>query len=344
MDASLRIRRQRRGRGRQRLPNLALIASLFLHPSHMASASAAAVGSQLHRRIQGEHVVLADCRDKADVVSSQMAYFVNEPGPTPKDVAVLVTAAGQAALWVNTNTTGLFFDTGVSFTAILGPRVEDGQFAGIGYNDYGNFTCYQRYATPLYTYDTTTCSQVYMCDHSDPPPGGFTQVSDSPSGMSQGTIIGIAVGVVGGLLFLTAAAVVFWYLRRSRRGHQAAPSRHSGEIGSAGTGTGTLSPGPGSETGENKAEVQGLEMHAAPEMDGRVFRRLEMGNDTGKFELDASGHGSAELDTAKGQQSVTEVMAVSPSSAGLPDSPLEHAELQPHPHPHPHPPPPEYVR
>ena len=43
------------------------------------------------------------------------------------------------------------------------------------------------------------------------------------SSMSQGTIIGIAVGVVGGVLFLIATALVFWYIRRSHKARQAGP-------------------------------------------------------------------------------------------------------------------------
>lgn len=169
--------RRRRAAGiaglRLRLPNLALIASLFLSPSHISPAGAApAVGYSSHplqARNEGEHVVLADCRDQSGVVSSQIAYFEKDPGPQPQDVAVVVTPAGQAALWVNANTSGLFTDTGVVFRATLGPRVDEGQFAGTGENGYGNFSCYQNYVKDLYIYAKTTCSQVYLCDHSKPP-------------------------------------------------------------------------------------------------------------------------------------------------------------------------------
>lgn len=129
--------------------------------------------SRLLRRIDGEHVVLADCRDKSGVVSSQMAYFVAAPGPQPQDVAVVQTAPDQAALWVNSNTSGLFTDTGTTFTADLGPKVADGQYAGTGDNGYGPFTCWQIYMKDLYIYDNTTCSQVYSCSH-DPAPCEFS--------------------------------------------------------------------------------------------------------------------------------------------------------------------------
>ncbi len=168
-------RRRRHRRRLPLLPNLALIANLFVHPSCHAVADASpaplyplTLPHHLDRRIDGEHVVLADCRDSNGTVSSQMAYYVAEIGPSPKDVSVVKTTPGQAALWVNTNTTGLFTDTGISFTSVLGPRVDDGQYAGVGYNGYANFTCYQQYVKELYIYDNTVCSQVYMCDHSDP--------------------------------------------------------------------------------------------------------------------------------------------------------------------------------
>jgi hypothetical protein len=130
-------------------------------PDHHSPHPAAA----LEKRIDGEHVVLADCRDQSGTISSQMAYFLSAPGPLPKDVAIVVTTPGQAALWVNGNTTGLFTDTGVRFTSTLGPKVEEGQYAGTGENGYGSFGCWQRYVKGLYTYDQTECSQVYDCEH-----------------------------------------------------------------------------------------------------------------------------------------------------------------------------------
>ena len=164
--------------------------------------------------------------------------------------------------------------------------------------------------------------------------------------MSQGSIIGIAVGVVGGLLFALAAGLVFWYLRRSRRAAAAAAqgtrsSRLSGEL----LRSGTLSQGPGSDTGEpqsptvSEAHSQPVmqQMSAVYEMDGRLFR-IEMASDNGKFEMDALGHGSAELETAKGEAAAatTETKAVSPISPALTNSPLQHDP--------PMSPPPEYVR
>ncbi|KAK5661801.1 hypothetical protein OQA88_9903 [Cercophora sp. LCS_1] len=196
-----------------------LVALAFLGLSVPASAGV------LRPRIDGEHVVLADCRDAAGVVSSQIAYFRGSPGPSPQDVAVVVTSPGQAALWVNTNTSALFTDTGVTFTSTLGPKVADGEYAGTGHNGYGGFSCWQKYQKNLYTYDGTTCHQVYACNH-DPAPAVLpTPVEDTKSsssgggGLSSGALVAIVVGVVGGLVLLAAAAL-FWYWRRTRQSQQ----------------------------------------------------------------------------------------------------------------------------
>lgn len=141
--------------------------------------------------------------------------------------------------------------------------------------------------------------------------------------MSQGTIIGIAVGVGGGVLFIAAAALVFWFLRRSRKS-RAARDLAASEPGS-GSGTGTLSPGPASETGGPKAQAVMQQMRAVYEIDGRLFR-IEMASDTGKFELDSAGHGNAELASdAPREETATastspETKTVSPVSP-LPDTP-----------------------
>lgn len=98
-----------------------------------------------------------------------MAYYPGAPNSAPQDVSVVTTPRGQSRLWVSTTTPGLFTTTGVTFTAKIGPQVNDGQFAGTGNNGYVDFVCFQKYAANLYEYDGTTCSQVYDCNH-DPVP------------------------------------------------------------------------------------------------------------------------------------------------------------------------------
>jgi hypothetical protein len=157
--------------------------------------------------------------------------------------------------------------------------------------------------------------------------------------MSQGTIIGIAVGVVGGLLFIAAAGLVYWYFRRSRRDDAARSELLRTGTLSTGTGPGSdatavESVSPISPTPQNRAVMQ--QMSAVYEMDGRLFR-IEMANDNGKFEMDAAGHGSAELDSpAKADPSSPEIKAVSPLTPGLPDSPVVKDDPQS--------PPPKYAR
>lgn len=168
--------RRHRGSGAEGFSTNVLVAGVvaLLLPTCLATSGTPVVrGSlrigSLQSRDDNEHVVLADCRDGDGVVSSQMAYFPGSPGSTPQDVAVVSTKNGQARLWAGQETAGLFTDTGVTFTADLGPQVEEGELAGTGDNGYGPFTCWQRYSANLYDYDGTTCSQVYDCDHETKP-------------------------------------------------------------------------------------------------------------------------------------------------------------------------------
>ncbi len=138
--------------------------------------------------------------------------------------------------------------------------------------------------------------------------------------MSQGTIIGIAVGVVGGVLFLAAAGLVYWYLRRSRR--REAERNQLLQSGTISTGTGPGSDAtaveiPTEPPTEPPSRAVMQQMSAVYEVDGRLFR-IEMANDNGRFEMDASGHGRLELDSSKGGPEPEIKDALSPA---LPDSP-----------------------
>ncbi|KAK0625452.1 hypothetical protein B0T17DRAFT_617542 [Bombardia bombarda] len=297
---------------------------LFVFNSLVCLATAA---SSMPRRVQGdgslqrreddEHVILSDCRDQNNIVSSQMAYFNGTPGNSPTDVAVVITTPGQAALWVNSNTSALFTDTGVTFTATLGPRVAEGQYAGNGTNGYGTFSCWARFLSLLYSYDGTTCNQVYDCDHEAAPavlptplataaaetPTSTPQTTDSGgSGISEAALIGIIVGVVGTLAVAAAGGLFFWYWRRSKQaGHGATccglfPGNDDEPSGDArNTGGATAA-----------AEVDGKGIHVITEayanhdhkkrpanggiyeMDGQWYR-VEMDAGHGKYELDSTG-------------------------------------------------------
>jgi len=157
--------------------------------------------------------------------------------------------------------------------------------------------------------------------------------------MSQGTIIGIAVGVVGGVLFVIAAGLVYWYFGRARRNNQTDGGKTllGTTTASSTGGPRTHSTGPGSDAGaldsispvsqSPQTPGQGWPGGAQPlgtvyEMDGR-HDRVEVGTDKAKFEMDGAGHGRAELDTAKWGGPSSAVKSVSPPlSPGLPDSPV----------------------
>jgi hypothetical protein len=166
--------------------------------------------------------------------------------------------------------------------------------------------------------------------------------------MSQGTIIGIAVGVVGGVLFLVATGLVIWYFRRSRRG----PAEHapsSSELLRSGT---MSHGGPASDAGELKAQTPApapvvQQVGTVYEVDGRLFR-IEMANDHGRVELDPAGHGTAELASAKAGDAssaaaagteITEAKVVSPVSPTALGFPPEGQTPET-----PQSPPPEYAR
>jgi len=145
--------------------DMGYVMALQAAPRTLPSATAIFYPARSASGKNPEHVVLADCRSDDKSLSSQMAYFPGAPNGNPQDVAVVSTESGQARLWADQNTTGLFTDTGVTFTAKIGPLVEDGAFAGTGNNGYGNFSCFQIYVKNLYQYDGKECSQVYDCNH-----------------------------------------------------------------------------------------------------------------------------------------------------------------------------------
>lgn len=205
-----------------------------------------------------EHVVLADCRaGDTTVFSSQVAYFTGLPNDKPQDVAPVVTPANQTRLWPANTTTAFFATTGTSFTAKLGPPVDLGAFAGTGFNDYANFTCWRRYQANLYKYDGAICAMSYDCTH-EPMPDGTKPGPDpksstapkSPDGsaapsvpgangnnnggsseeLSLGAMIGAIVGGVVGLA-MVAGLIAFVVIQGRRwRRQKDALDREAGAI------------------------------------------------------------------------------------------------------------------
>ncbi|KAK0665317.1 hypothetical protein QBC41DRAFT_15707 [Cercophora samala] len=287
----------------------------------------------IEKRIPGEHVVLADCRDRNNIVSSQMAYYTGDPGPHPIDVTVVETIPGQTALWVNTNTSALFPSSNVTFKAVLGPKVADGQFAGTGDNGYGNFTCWQKHKFNLYEYNNDTlCSQVYACNHDDMPavlptpgassPGATPEAAASSSGLSQGAMIAIIVAVIGSALFGIAMGVFWWYWRRTKQRQQ---QENQSPEGGEPKAESEPSPPPPTyasavlPTSPSAAPKFELAPGTLYEMDGQWYR-VEMATDTSRYEMDAqsikkSAGVTSEEVVEEGEESpTTSAAAGSPSS------------------------------
>ncbi|KAH6654652.1 hypothetical protein BKA67DRAFT_286273 [Truncatella angustata] len=185
-----------------------------------------------------EHVVLADCRDKSGILSSQIAYYPNSNRGTPQDVATVATESGQTALWVCDTTVGLFTDTNTQFVAKLGPKVAEGQYAGTGSNGYdsnnGGFRCWQTFEQDYYVYGNTACNMVYNCDHIIAPSSTAsakcasntaspsssaspTSSGSSTPALTTGAVIGISVGAGVALLIAIGAAFFIWRRLRSKR-------------------------------------------------------------------------------------------------------------------------------
>ncbi|RYP69809.1 hypothetical protein DL771_005918 [Monosporascus sp. 5C6A] len=250
--------------------------------------------ARLVSRADNEHVVLADCRGLNNAFSSQMAYYPGNPRGAPQDVAVVPTPDGQYSLWVDTTTSGLFTTTGVTFTAVLGPRVAEGAYAGTGDNGYGNFSCWARYAKDLYEWDNTSCSMVYDCDHRAAPapttstavttsaaPAASTSTSQTEVSTSRGLPIGAIVGVsigsgIGAILVAVAIFLFLGHLRNQR-------SKDAGE--ETGAARGSLATTGSGSGGWQNPQV----MH---EMDSQ-WRGSEMPSESKMGELD--GNPRAEL-------------------------------------------------
>lgn len=170
-------------------------------------------------------------------------------------------------------------------------------------------------------------------------PAGESSKAEDGNSMSQGTIIGIAVGVVGGVLFLLAAALAIWYYRRWRgsggrfssmllRSRASSTAVGSSDAGEPNTRTQTHSP---SEFSSHLYQPVMEQMPGPYEVDSR--NRVELANDSGKYEMDPQGHGSAELDPSPKQQGTVTLspqnQEVSPITPTHSDSTPQHGDATP---------------
>jgi len=257
-----------------------------------------------------------------------MAYYQAEVDNVPDDVAIVQTPPGQLALWVNTKTSAVFANTDVTFTADLGPKVAEGQYAGTGNNGFhDDFTCWQQRSFQVYVYAKTVCSQVYDCNHKPapdtlPPPldEGETEVpttkppesttgsigttsptgtldrsrnsstpqADARDGLSTGALVAIIVGVVGTVLLSVFGGVFLWLWRRMKKTERE-------RAGDARDGAGGApSPDPSKDGSDRLFELDGQ------------WYRIELAEGNDRYELDGAGiapHGAEpDCEDEKGQK------------------------------------------
>ncbi|KAI1463353.1 uncharacterized protein F4812DRAFT_446631 [Daldinia caldariorum] len=198
-----------------------------------------------------ENVILADCTgsQNSSQLSSEVAYFRNSPNESPGGIAPVTD--GQHRDWADNTTSAYFTDTGTTFKAVLGKRGNAGDYAGVGNNGYGNFSCWQMDSPYLYSHDDKNCFVAYECNHLTSPvpipsasPPAATMSSSSTatpipeSGLSVGAIVGISIGSAAGAILITAVAAFLIYRRwRLKKQGQAATNPQDPRLETGGPGT-----------------------------------------------------------------------------------------------------------
>lgn len=296
---------------------IAAILSLQITKSAGAAVFGRESGRQFSYRDLDEHVVLADCTSPSKRFLSQMAYFRGPVRGQPEDVAVVPTPEGQYSLWVDSTTSALFTTTGVTFTAELGPRVTDGEYAGKGNNGWGDFSCWASYQKNVYQWGNVSCSMVYDCDRRQAPASATSSASASATGLPQetstrrelptGTIVGASVGAGVGAILIVLWALFLWrYLRNKRKAEalateSAAASEHPAPIST---------PPPPQEL---DGQWRGWEVHAHSkegELDGNP--RSELATAT----LDEKLHSSDTFDSRDNSDALRNEVAGPPQRPG----------------------------
>ncbi|KAL0467957.1 hypothetical protein QR685DRAFT_353139 [Neurospora intermedia] len=270
------------------------------------------------KRSTTEHVILCDCLSAQGIRSSQMAYYSADVHGLPTGgVASVETKFNTTAAWYNETTSATWADTGVTFKAVIGYHVAENDCLGKGNNGYGDFTCWQRAKTG-FSYDLNgdgnLCAMMIDCNKDTAPstvpayvPMGSTTTtgtpatSTSPSSsssssdpaasahkvISNGAVIGIAVGIVGAFIFLAGGAsfLVVRRRRQIRKRQQEQEQRQRKEARTESTITEAYAPGS-----DLKNTIY--------ELDGG-WHRHEMGDDTGHYEID--GQVRCEMDGVDGE-------------------------------------------
>ncbi|EAA30266.1 hypothetical protein GE21DRAFT_10477 [Neurospora crassa] len=263
------------------------------------------------KRSKTEHVILCDCLSAQGIRSSQMAYYSAEVHGLPTGgVASVETKFNTTAAWYNDTTSATWADTGVTFKAAIGYHVAENDYLGKGNNGYGDFTCWQRAKTG-FSYDLNedgnVCAMMIDCNKDTAPstapayvPLGSTTTADTPATssssaplsssdpaasaqkdkvISNGAVIGIAVGIVGAFIFFAGGAsfLVARRRRQIRKRQQEQEQRQRKEA---------------------RTESTITDSNIVYELDGG-WHRHEMGDDTGHYEID--GQVRCEMDGVDGE-------------------------------------------
>lgn len=116
-------------------------------------------------RDSSEAIVLANCYSNGQIVLSQMGYYSSgAPRPSGPPSAYADLTFGTYQVWEGAPVTGKFID---NFFTVDIPRPVQvaGDYAGTGQNKQSSFYCYQDIGAVTYETLGTSCSSVYICDH-----------------------------------------------------------------------------------------------------------------------------------------------------------------------------------
>jgi hypothetical protein len=203
-----------------------------------------ATTSVIRRDNTVENVVLANCVDQNGIKSSQMAYYVTGITSSPTTVAGVSTEPGQTQTWEGTGTISAVYQNGVYFNVTIPHPVANGAYAGMGQNNYGNFSCWYDNTPSVYNWGNNSCDMIYDCNHqaapsSTPSTTGTEHPTSTPTGsnantnpsatatmtpqedlrdgsgksLSKGNVAGIVIGSIAaltGVVALVIAALERW--------------------------------------------------------------------------------------------------------------------------------------
>jgi hypothetical protein len=170
----------------------------------LATLFGLATSSALPRRDNTvENVVLANCIDQNGVKSSYMAYFVGAITNLPTTVAQVSTPPGETEAWEGSGMISVVFQNGVYFNVTIPHPVANGAYAGVGQNNYGNFSCWYDNKPNQYNWGNNTCDMIYDCNHLAAPE--TTQGNVATTSTTTGTASNTSTSAMTGTASNTSA-------------------------------------------------------------------------------------------------------------------------------------------